>query len=302
MSNTLVIVGNGFDLWHGLPTSYADFKIFLENNGNHKNFLEDISKYIDESALWSDFEHALGEIDDAVVLGDSDFGGGGDYNMIRERLSFHTQISEKLRLWLSSVVIESSKELDHSELLAPHFKYLNFNYTSTLEKLYRIESSNIFYIHGSLQCSTEKLICGHNTSCPYGSYFNIPTGKSGLLVVESPENALIEYYEYTRKDSEIIISNNQKYFEELNDVSEIFILGHSMGDVDKEYFREIACHVQQNSMWNISYHSEKDKNNIKKTMQYIEEECGISPQIEYITLDSYAFEKILCNKEIIWKK
>ena len=38
---------------------------------------------------------------------------------------------------------------------------------------------------------------------------------------------------YTRKDSEIIISNNQKYFEELNDVSEIFILGHSMGDVDK---------------------------------------------------------------------
>lgn len=38
MGNTLVIVGNGFDLWHGLPTSYADFKIFLENNGNHKNF------------------------------------------------------------------------------------------------------------------------------------------------------------------------------------------------------------------------------------------------------------------------
>ena len=97
MGNTLVIVGNGFDLWHGLPTSYADFKIFLENNGNHKNFLEDISKYIDESALWSDFEHALGEIDDAVVLGDSDFGGGGDYNMIRERLSFHTQISEKFK-------------------------------------------------------------------------------------------------------------------------------------------------------------------------------------------------------------
>lgn len=290
MGTTLVIVGNGFDLWHGLPTSYSNFKIFLENDGKHQNFLEDISEYIDETVLWSDFEYALGEIDDEEVLGDSDFGGGGDYSIIRERLQFHAKISEKLRIWLSSIVIKSSKKLNNL-LLAPHFKYLSFNYTSTLEKLYMIGSSNIFYIHGSLQYATEKLICGHNATCPYGSYLNIPTAKSGLMATANPKNALIEYYEYTCKNSEIIISDNQKYFEELNNVSEIFILGHSMGDVDKEYFREIACRVQSNSRWNISYYSEKDKVNIEKTMQYIEEECGNAPTIEYITLDSFDFNE-----------
>ena len=53
----LYIIGNGFDLWHGLPTSYREFYEFaqdtLDELGNY--YLFDLSVH----EPWHDFENAL---------------------------------------------------------------------------------------------------------------------------------------------------------------------------------------------------------------------------------------------------
>ena len=56
----LVIIGNGFDVNNGLPSSYANFKSWLRLNDRPLyDFLE---RYIDVTGeWWHDFEKNLGE-------------------------------------------------------------------------------------------------------------------------------------------------------------------------------------------------------------------------------------------------
>ena len=53
----LYIIGNGFDLYHGLPTSYKDFYEF------GKDLLDEIEEFykldISSATPWSDFEKAF---------------------------------------------------------------------------------------------------------------------------------------------------------------------------------------------------------------------------------------------------
>ena len=57
----LYIIGNGFDLWHGLPTSYDQFYQYA------KETLDNLEEYfyIEEKKCgpWSDFENSIGTFD-----------------------------------------------------------------------------------------------------------------------------------------------------------------------------------------------------------------------------------------------
>lgn len=56
----LYILGNGFDLWHGLPTSYHHFYEFARETLNEVEsyFHLDLSN---EASPWYDFENCLGK-------------------------------------------------------------------------------------------------------------------------------------------------------------------------------------------------------------------------------------------------
>ena len=64
---TLYIIGNGFDLAHGMATRYSDFKQWLIENGRIDVIHELESAFPvqkdNEFLLWSDFEKALGLYD-----------------------------------------------------------------------------------------------------------------------------------------------------------------------------------------------------------------------------------------------
>ena len=47
--NQVVILGNGFDVNHGIPSSYAHFKTWLSNND--KELFDFLERYIDENNL-----------------------------------------------------------------------------------------------------------------------------------------------------------------------------------------------------------------------------------------------------------
>lgn len=125
----LYIVGNGFDLAHGLPCSYSDFKKYLESDKKWKNVLSYLDDLYDDALLWSDFERALGGPNIKMLstiknIFQKDISG----NLVKS-------IKEAFRSWIGHLEgkIKNRKfELSKEDL------YFSFNYTSTLNTLYKI--------------------------------------------------------------------------------------------------------------------------------------------------------------------
>jgi len=71
MVNKLYIIGNGFDLHHGLKTRYCDFVSYLKKK--NKELYCHLVHYINvesENKLWSDFEDNLAKLDAERILSD----------------------------------------------------------------------------------------------------------------------------------------------------------------------------------------------------------------------------------------
>jgi hypothetical protein len=67
--NKLYIIGNGFDLHHGLLTSYSDFEQYLKVND--VRLLDNLNKYYflnNSKSLWSHFEENLANLDKEGLL------------------------------------------------------------------------------------------------------------------------------------------------------------------------------------------------------------------------------------------
>lgn len=116
MNDCLIVVGNGFDRFHGIPSSYWDFKEYLENRHDTYDFLEKIERFIDTDELWSNFEKALGDLDadelrdyfsdEIISYGDDNWSDSYHHSYqfsIEEGLSFASQISEYLKDWISDL-------------------------------------------------------------------------------------------------------------------------------------------------------------------------------------------------------
>lgn len=273
----LIILGNGFDLAHGLKTRYSDFRDFIWNND--RNFYEQLTKYIFEDDLWNDFENALGSFDDGGVkeMSEAAYLNYDDnyYNYdraISDELKFSSQISEYLSKWIKSINTKT-KPIISRKIINNENIFINFNYTDTLEKVYGILNEHILYIHGNA-LSDERLIIGHHNVFAYA-------GKEPLLLTcqemdewieyrmnmsreeSEKENQIGEYFVDTYKDTDEIIARNKTFFDTINDVKKIFILGHSLAYIDFSYFQKIRESVSEDCVWNITYHSEKDENNAK---------------------------------------
>ena len=164
-----VICGNGFDLHHGLATSYSDYKKFLQNNHCEViNRYEKLVKINDDTVnAWSDIEKALGidcfklfvklsvqlnirdEIDqlthDEIVMTSSNTTLLKDLTVLTSFINDFT--GSYLYDWISSIDCRNAipdLSLDNND------KYVNFIYTNTLESIYHINSANILHIHGKL--------------------------------------------------------------------------------------------------------------------------------------------------------
>ena len=58
--------------------------------------------------------------------------------------------------------------------------------------------------------------------------------------------------------TQIFLHSHTDFFDSLNTVDEIFILGHSLSDVDLPYFDKVATSVNQETSWIVSYHTNND--------------------------------------------
>ena len=118
---TLFIIGNGFDLYHGLPMSYLQFYYWLKGRGEDGfiTALEKLfpNKYGERNLLWYDFEKALGEFDIDDIF--KQYFQGDSLNwypqiddVVNNQLFYHiNRIKDYIKDWSRSVNIYKANPL-----------------------------------------------------------------------------------------------------------------------------------------------------------------------------------------------
>ncbi len=146
----LVIIGNGFDLFHGLPTSFYQFRQFLLESEDDENrelvrlvdiMLKNNGPGLNGKMLWNDFESIVGQ-----------------YVNRKKDLRIETHFVEDILLRFSQKFYYYLKELPQpthlhqfiaEELMSTEL-LLSFNYTNTFRRYVEAQPRHIYQIHGTL--------------------------------------------------------------------------------------------------------------------------------------------------------
>ncbi len=274
----LYIIGNGFDIFHGVKSKYSDFKDYVENNDN--DLFEALEEYFNTDELWSDFEETLAYIDtDKIVDDASDFlvSYGADdwsdayhhdyqYEVQRAIDVVTVALKEHFTKWILSLDIPDTVKLK----LPASSLYLTFNYTDTLERTYKISPAQIIYIHNKAINETSTLILGHSRQpTPDNSFDKEADWEDQDVRVAEGNRILDKYFEETYKNTDTIIKEKKSFFGKLSNIEEVFVLGHSISPVDIKYFQTVFNTVSKNSTWTVSYYSDDQKEKFTETLTSI---------------------------------
>ena len=192
--------------------------------------------------------------------------------------------------------------------------FLNFNYTLFLESVYGVPVEQICYIHGNRKDSFGSLVLGHHSDDKEAfkrwkhknqnrrRYRHVQKDKKGryfandklaylaffhkddwignwrlpirYYAVDAAEERLEGYYNDNFKNTRKIIDSHMGFFDSLSAVEKITIIGCSLGSVDMDYYWQLRKSVKQDALWEISYHSEKDQERIRKFCKELDINAG----------------------------
>lgn len=295
-AKTLYVIGNGFDLYHGIPSSYGNFKEFVRANDNEVfRWVED---YIPAGEYWSELESSLADLDtDNIVdermqfLGSYDADDWSDsghhdfqYEVERVASGLSSTLQELFRQWVSSLPIpDASSTPVHLETLDSQALYLTFNYTNTLSKLYGIDPEKILHIHGSEDAGDE-LILGHaweaQQRTPLNRQDEDPDSYDHRVAEALDE--LDAYFDKTFKQSERIIAENEAFFRFLESVEEVRVLGHGLSRVDQAYFVKLVDAIKRREVcWKVAYRNSSDIERFRKAL------AGFGVPASYIYFETW---------------
>lgn len=254
--NRLFIIGNGFDLAHGLSTRFdPDFRKIAIGKEADSQFWD---LYQSEAPdIWSDFENVLARpnFDELIQIFDAyppDY--SSDRESDRDSSILQAEISGKLNESLRDFATQAEDELQSTKtrflyrnLLTSESLYVSFNYTHTLETLYGIPSGNVLHIHG--EAGVSKLLLGYDANdfdegkisedvTGHGQYRGVPAAK----YIDGVEDY------YVRTAYENLLSTVRLWgkpyqtdklmsFVKGATIDEIVVVGFSFGKVDAIYFK-----------------------------------------------------------------
>lgn len=267
-SKTLYIIGNGFDLHHGLPTQYWRFKNYLEKVD--REVFDWVESYIAIDDEWAELELSLADLDTENIVTElegflvpysaEDWSDAGHHDFQYEVEKVATGLSAGLQQhfadWIRSIPMPDRDQIP--QLLTSLDKdaaYLTFNYTSTLTKLYDVAPEKILHIHGQGEDENSDLVLGHaraaadRSSLQDGVDENTDTRFAEGMVI------LDDYFEKTFKPSAKIIEQQKPYLKGLKSITQVVVLGHSLSKVDEAYFLALVEALQANPRWTVAVRS-----------------------------------------------
>ncbi len=269
-ARTLYVIGNGFDLHHGLATDFSNFKRFV--GARCPNLQSTVEEYLCPlSGDWANLEKALAYFDvDQLIDHASNFlvSYGADHWSDSYHHDYQYEINEVVRaisselkaefyLWIQQIQIPTPIGSSNRLKLEHDAIFLNFNYTPTIQKLYSVDHSRILHIHGSVADEEGDIVLGHGWKAVDRSKLNKGQDPEEIDARVMQGNDLIErYFADTFKPTNALIQRNRKFFDSLGGVSNVYVWGHSLSAVDLPYFVAISASIAVNSpTWHVSHYS-----------------------------------------------
>lgn len=283
MPKHLYIIGNGFDLHHGMNCSYKNFQEWMyENNPDVIEKADEIYGICGDE-WWSDFENQLASLDAIRYSSEIAFENQPDllsehcdrtwndaeFEVENQLEGLYTDLRECFHEWI--LQLKSPLESRKIDLITQDTVFLNFNYTKTLENLYGINQHKILHIHGCID-ENEDFILGHGKSYkdiesmntiglpepPEGlpteelaEFYKEHAGDGQMLHEQLAEEAAIRGIASQRKPVDKLIKKNEDFFNSLSDISHIHVYGMSLSEVDIPYLKHISS-MAKSAKWEFS--------------------------------------------------
>lgn len=272
--DTLILVGNGFDVWQGLNTKYAAFENYydehidqvlsrlhipkrtltdkegnavLDSEGNPVTFCDVELFYGDPNqpkklphSFWYDFETSLDKVDDQEI----NYFFGRSKEGIQRIQSCANNAQRILREifsdWIMSIDIDAREtEYDFGNSL-----FINFNYTDTLLKRFGVKEINEYHIHGSA-ADKNSILFGHSTHPEY-PYSGLQMGPKhpryqGLYYIEEFLYNADKHTEDNYMKLRIFLALHGVKVE---DIKKIYVLGLGFGPADVGYIKNLINATQ----------------------------------------------------------
>ncbi|WAJ22890.1 AbiH family protein [Lacrimispora xylanolytica] len=276
MDKNILVIGNGFDLYHELRTGYYDFVKYAEDSEYKDNiFIKHFRKVIHENDGWIDcedeieylvsifqkflclpFVNNIRMIQDTSNFSRSEikileylefiFLKGDRYYMhsdapnvrgcinkrwfiekVRKNLD---ELIKAFRIYLNEVVTLENVKTRSKQLLDFKFDYVvNFNYTDTY-KLYGVDDSSVFYVHGSIK--SDNMVLGIKDSNDddldfvyFKKYFQNIQKRTGLL----------DRTKFAHSDIPKVLSDGSFSYNS----TVIYFFGHSLSNTDGYIIKDI---------------------------------------------------------------
>lgn len=293
----LNVIGNGFDLYHGLPSSYYYFGCYLIEK--KPELFMAMSKWFDfryyskmrgypyedfeygvENQFWSMFEDRLGEVNDNAIIGTYDYDLGleiEEYDIPMDDYMLADEISKAFVLWVSETldvknnykIINRYKNLGIYDIkFSNRDKFVVFNYTHILQQIYKIKDYNICYVHGECTGEDDNLVFGHCNEKRMKEIEEIigEYDKRSLYqaerITQLEYECLLTFMKSLQKDvagCKLFLNSFYAFFKEAPE--NINVYGMSLSDIDYPYFEQIKTRWPD-AKWRFSYFTEKDSNRI----------------------------------------
>ena len=290
----LYIIGNGFDLHHDIQCNFQNFMEWIKKNDVSFFFeLTQVYNNAWEYYWWRDFENSLAQLDISYYankkgnLYDPGFIKEGSIEektkkASRKIIDEFDRIKGSLRhgfqKWLSEAY-ENCPKNNKIQLPNKDSIFLTFNYTKTLEDIYKIDVKRVYHIHGVID-DKDSMVVGHGLGIEElndmlesqetrlgevrNKKLNIIT-RPKIVIPRHKELAAFSSLESIvsmKKDIEGCIEKNQQFFNEILDVKRIYVYGFSFSSIDMPYLEKIIRRTKPETHWVISWYSQDDKRRI----------------------------------------
>lgn len=269
MGSKLFVIGNGFDLHHGIPSRFSDFGRSVAASDPDVVRLIDEYLFVDED-FWSCFEARLATFDADNVIdyaeqflvsyGAEDWSDAFHHDFEYEIEQVVDGLSRRLHTrfakWIRSLPIPDAGAVPLVQCVDPAARFLSFNYTPTLQRLYGVPDRNVLHIHGHSSDPDDGIVLGHGWERTAEDMLAREVNEDTDTRVAGGYRLIDEYFADTFKPTEHIVERYRAEFDSLGDVTEVIVLGHSLADVDAPYFREVIARTRASTTWTVSCYLE----------------------------------------------
>ena len=266
-NNTVVVIGNGFDIDLGWDTSYRSFYNAHKGWEMHRTSEDDLFQYVIKHVAdnWFDFERTL--YDYAIHRSDSDVKyverDKNDYETFRNLLNSFLANKSKEQInkesyayqLLQAYIKQWKRYSPRPDLI---LKWFSFNYTPLIDIAKEIDSEakfNYIPVHGTLD-------------------------RKNIIFGVHDDNRILPQYRYLQKSMDDAYESHG-IVSALMDANLIVFFGLSMGFIDGVYFENVLKQISNvNSGKNnkeivIITRDNQTKRDIKSNLQ----DMGLNPQV-----------------------